>query len=95
MKKLLYILLIFGSVSCTKRNVETVISRDCTGTYVTVGNYDYKVCNIEITDAFEDGKEVEIDYRKVNKCSDLEGTVRCEMLHKFKAYIKIKTLKQL
>lgn len=93
MKKLLLIVVVFTSISCKKNNVQATLSRDCTGDYLTIGSYDYKVCNQELTDAFENGTVVEVDYRKVRKCNALEGKVVCELLHKYRSIIEIKSLK--
>lgn len=93
MKKLLFILIILASFSCKKNNVQATLTRDCTGDYLTIGSYDYKICNTEITDAFDTGTIVEVDYRSVNKCAAFEGKVVCELLHKYRAIIEIKSLK--
>lgn len=95
MRIILFVLLISLLTACGKRNVEGVIERDCSGTYIVIGLLDYRVCNTEITEAFDNGTMVEIDYRTINNCSDQEGIIRCPVTRAFKDFIRIKSLKQI
>ena len=95
MKNTLLIIGVFALFSCTKNNKEGVVIKDCTGTYIEIGNLDYRVCNVEITDAFAEGTEVEIDFRKVRKCEAQDSLIRCELFHEYVSTIKIKSLKTL
>lgn len=81
--------------ACGKRNVEGTIERDCSGTYIVIGLLDYRVCNTEITEAFDTGTEVEIDYRTIRGCEAQEGIIRCPVTRAFKDYIRIKSLKRI
>jgi hypothetical protein len=95
MRTTLVVLLVVILRACGKRNVEGTIARDCSGTYIIIGLLDYRVCNTEITEAFDTGTEVEIDYRTINSCAQQEGVIRCPVTRAFKDYIRIKSLKRI
>jgi len=64
------------------------IIKDCTGSYLRLNNKDYHICNIEVTESFDSGTEVEASFKKIGDCQTNPPT-ECEMLHKNEGWINV------
>ncbi len=70
------------------------VIRDCTGTYLRVGeNEDYLVCNSDILESEKDGKTVSVIFDYTKECPERDGEIRCMMYHENKGMIRIKSIK--
>jgi hypothetical protein len=79
------------SIACTKeRNVNMIVIRDCTGTYLQKEGKDYHVCNLEKVKAFSDGAQVRASYKRLNECkgSGIDQIV-CMMYHENEGWIEV------
>ncbi len=75
-------------------NEEAIIVRDCTGTYLRYNSKDYQVCNHDKLMAYPDGKEVKVNFTKINQCkgSGSEKNV-CHMIHESEGWIEVQKVK--
>ncbi len=91
MRILVVLALLVFATSC-KKNVEGAeVIRDCTGTYLKIGNEDFKVYNIEILDDYPEGSTVNAHYKKIPEFEE-EGAV-CMLYHEYSASIEIYSVK--
>lgn len=93
MKKILLLIAILGltQVSCKKEKfVQAAIARDCTGTYLRIGGKDYRVCNLDMTDKFENGQPINVTFTKMKECNNV-GTFPpvCDMYHPYEAWAEV------
>jgi hypothetical protein len=93
------------TVSCAKKKctplncsspVQMEVFRDCTGTYLRSYNgdsksdfTDYKVCNFKCLKNKETGAQVSICYEEVADCEASKRIIVCDMLHEYKAMIRV------
>jgi hypothetical protein len=93
------------TVSCAKKKctplncsspVQMEVLRDCTGTYLRSYNgepktdfTDYKVCNFKCLKNKETGEQVSICYEEVSDCEQSKRIIVCDMLHEYKAMIRV------
>lgn len=93
MKKLLLTAGALGLLAaggCHKDPVDAVtVIHDCTGSYLRSGGKDYKVCNMEKTDAYENGTRVTARFRRIPDCRSLDGRFFCKMYHANEGWIEI------
>jgi hypothetical protein len=73
-------------VSCSKENM--TIIKDCTGSYLRLGGKDYHICNIEATESFDGGTEVEASFERISDCQTKPPT-ECEMYHKNEGWVNV------
>lgn len=91
MKLLTLFFFIFFLLSCTKED-DMIVIKDCTGTYLRKNDKDFKVCNEELLDKYEDEQVITVSYKRADEECEKEGFV-CELYHKFEHYIEIETVK--
>lgn len=77
-------------LSCTKQ-ADMIVIKDCTGTYLRKNDKDFKVCNEELLNEYEDEQVVTITYTRVDGGCKPEGFV-CELYHQFEYYIEVETV---
>jgi hypothetical protein len=83
-------------MSCGKSNQDATVSRDCSGTYLTIDSKDFKVCNEELLEGYEEGVKLKASFSKLkNGCPYLENKITCELYHEYKYWIEIKKIKVL
>ena len=76
-----------------KLQTGTVV-RDCTGTYLRVGeNQDYLVCNSEILESKKASEKVTFVYDNADQCPERDGKIMCMMYHESKGIIRVKSIK--
>lgn len=90
---LLALIICLTIVSCKKTNQDATVTKDCTGTYLTIDSKDFKVCNEEILEAYDEGTKIKASFKKLKECQALEDKVTCELYHEYKYWIEIKSLK--
>jgi len=70
------------------------IVRDCTGTYLRVGeNEDYLVCNYDILESKKEGEKVSLVFDYTKECKERDGKIMCMMYHENKGMIRVKSVK--
>ena len=70
------------------------VVRDCTGTYLRVGeNNDYLVCNSDALKEKKDGEKVSIVFVYTKECAERDGKIMCMMYHENKGMIRVKSIK--
>lgn len=92
MKYLILSLVLFSFTACKKNSNKAIVDKDCTGSYLTIKDNDYRVCNAEILDSYQDGDELKVTYKKVNNCEADTG-IYCELYHPYKSHIEILEIK--
>lgn len=86
--------LLFSCATVHDRLQTGTIVRDCTGTYLRVGeNEDFLVCNSDILASKKEGEKVTIIYDNVEKCPERDGKIMCMMYHESKGMIRVKSVK--
>jgi hypothetical protein len=86
-----------GLLSCAtvhdRLNTGTIV-RDCTGTYVRLGeNEDYLVCNSDILASKKEGEKVSVVYDYTKECKERDGKIMCMMFHENKGMIRVKEVR--
>jgi hypothetical protein len=84
-------LLLFSSFSCKKAtDVSAIVIKDCTGVYLRVNESDYRVCNSEKLDDYDDAAKVNAAFKLAGEtnCRAKEDIV-CMMLHEYKDWIVV------
>lgn len=93
MKKILLVIAILGltQVSCKKEKfVQAAIARDCTGTYLRVDGKDYRVCNLEMTDKFQNGQPVNVTFTKMKECNKSGNFAPiCYLYHQYDSFVEV------
>ena len=70
------------------------IVRDCTGTYLRIGeNNDYLVCNSDILASKKEGEKVSLVFVYTKDCAERDGKIMCMMYHENKGMIRVKSVK--
>lgn len=86
-----------GLLSCATvhdRLSTGTIVRDCTGTYVRLGeNEDYLVCNSDILASKKDGEKVSLIFDYTKTCAERDGKIMCMMFHENKGMIRVKEVR--
>lgn len=82
--------------SCSSlSSVEARVVRDCSGTYIRVGEKDYQVCNRNLLNSYHDGDSVRIRFSPVESCPELDSVMICLMFHQNEGFIQIKKVNEL
>jgi len=90
----IFAILLFSCATVHDRLQTGTIVRDCTGTYLRVGeNEDYLVCNSEILDSKKVGEKVSLVYDYTKECKERDGKIMCMMYHENKGMIRVKSVK--
>lgn len=67
-----------------------VVIRDCTGTYLRKDGKDYRVCNLERVEAYANGIEVRVSYKKLQECKGSGADqIVCMMVHDNEGWIEV------
>lgn len=97
-------LLMFLGVSCkhyqtgvvhnsdpNEKTTDAVVVRNCSGTYIQISHFDYKVCNEEILVSYEDSAQINVTYHDIETCHKEEGEdiAVCLLYHPYKNNIEI------
>lgn len=90
---LITMIVCLAMLSCKKTNQDATVTKDCTGTYLTIDSKDFKVCNEDILEAYEDGTIITASFKKLKECKPLENKVTCELYHEYKYWIEITKIK--
>ena len=64
-----------------------ILTRDCTGTYLTLQTIEYKICNPELVDLVPENDTINVSLKHVTFCSD---NFACQLFHPFEGFVKIK-----
>jgi len=90
----LFSTLLFSCATVHDRLQTGTIVRDCTGTYLRVGeNEDYLVCNYDILESKKVGEKVSLIYDYTKECKERDGKIMCMMYHENKGMIRVKSVK--
>ncbi len=65
------------------------IVRDCSGTYIRMNDWDYKVCNDKELGTIENNAFLNLSFIDINKCKLPEGTAVCMLYHEHVGSVKI------
>jgi hypothetical protein len=70
------------------------IQKDCTGGYIRWHKKDYKVCNLDILDPFQNEESVYAKFTIISACNG-SGNVAssCYMLHPFEGWIEVVSIR--
>ena len=80
--------------SCKKeRWFQAEVIRDCTGTYLRIGEIDYKVCNLDKVASFSTRTQVEVRFDKIEDCHCYQEVIVCEMLHEHSGWMDVQEIK--
>ena len=95
MKKLLIALVVVAGVtlSCKKESKTAVLHRNCTGTYLEIDDKMSRVCNFELLESYEQGDEVEVEYKKIKSCSAYNWTIVCSLFFPYDQDIAVSSVK--
>jgi len=92
MKKIILIIIsvmLVAGVACKKKkNVNAIVVRDCTGTYLNIGGADYAVCNNELLQPKLNGDAVTVTY-KPSKLDCTGQVPTCTSKHEHSGWILI------
>lgn len=91
---MIFATLLFSCASVNDSKQTGTIVRDCTGTYLRVGdNQDYLVCNSDILTDKKDGEKVSLVFVYTKECAERDGKIMCMMYHENKGMIRVKSVK--
>ena len=79
---------LFVLFSCSKKEANATVIKDCTGDYIRIDSKDYIICNDEMVVNFENETKVNVEYDKVDQC-DRPSDAVCLMLHLSEGTIKL------
>lgn len=65
------------------------VIKDCTGAYLRYGGKDYKVCNVDKVEAYENGQRVEAAFGKLASCKAEDDKIICMMAHMNEGYVQV------
>jgi len=86
--------LLFSCASVNNSKQSGTIVRDCTGTYLRIGeNNDYLICNSDLLNDKKDGEKVSLVFVHSKDCPERDGKIMCMMYHENKGMIRVKSIK--
>lgn len=65
------------------------IVRDCSGTYIRMDEWDYKVCNDDLLANLENEAMITLSFIDVNKCKLPDGIAVCMLYHEHVGSVKV------
>tara|TARA_B100000378_G_scaffold134736_1_gene108838 strand:+ start:187 stop:474 length:288 start_codon:yes stop_codon:yes gene_type:complete len=81
-------------LSCHKfKNKAVTVVRDCTGTYLRLDEKDYHVCNYELLKDYNDGDQLRVSFKAIDKCPRFDSTYVCLMAHLNEGLIEVEKVK--
>jgi len=85
----------FAFSACEKvTDVEVIVIKDCTGSYLRYENKDFHICNYETVKNIENETVIKASFKKVKKCSS-DTLAVCMMYHKNEGWIEVLKIKKL
>ena len=87
---------VFILISCGEfENRKMLVIKDCTGNYIRFKGKDYRVCNDEILNEFENEEKVRATFEKIDSCADsINNASNCFITHVYeKSWVKITNIK--
>jgi hypothetical protein len=92
MKKVVFValLLVLLTACSSVSGVQSIVVRDCTGTYVRISEKDYLVCNSELLEKKQSGDTVRVRFESIQTCPRLDTTIVCLMYHEHEGLVKLK-----
>lgn len=86
--------ILFSCAAVNNSEQSGIIVRDCTGTYLRIGeNQDYLVCNSDFLTDKKDGEKVSLVFVYTKECKERDGKIMCMMYHESKGMIQVKSVK--
>jgi len=79
-------------LSCSKKEDNATVIKDCTGAYIRIDSKDYFICNDEMVANFENETKVYVEYDKVEQCDQTDDVI-CLMLHLSEDTIELTKIK--
>ena len=79
--------------SCDKAYTDALVERNCTGTYVKMGEDYFAVCNADVLTEYTHGSAVDIQYKKLSDCTAYLDDVICMMYFHHEGYVEITKIK--
>jgi len=79
-------------LSCSKKEDNATVIKDCTGAYIRIDSKDYFICNDEMVVNFENETKVYVEYDKVEQCDQTDDVI-CLMLHLSEDKIELTKIK--
>jgi hypothetical protein len=85
--------LLIGVASCDhKTSKDSIVIKDCTGSYLQIKGSDFRVCNESKVENIPNGTEVIATFRSSSTC-EAENEIRCEMYHQSEGDIRISKIR--
>ena len=88
MKHLIYSVLFIVLFSCSKKENDAILIKDCTGSYLRIDNQDYYITNLEVVEHIESSTHLNVDF-KHKKDSEQKFISICMMHHETAGVIEI------
>ncbi len=82
-------LFVLSLASCSKKYTPATIERNCTGTYIEIGEQTFAVCNDEILSNFTDNAHIKVRFNKITDCTDYMDEVVCFLYFEHDGFVKI------
>ena len=92
MKHLICSALFLILFSCSKKENDAILIKDCTGSYLRKDNEDFYITNFEVVEHLESNSNIKVDY-KIQKEEDKIFIFSCLMHHETAGFIKITKIK--
>lgn len=98
MKKLFILFLatsIFAFTSCSKDflQVDAIVEKNCTGSYLKINDNFFYVCNSEKVGSYSSGQTISVSYEALEGCKS-KGTPNCDLNFNYEGIIEIKEILQ-
>jgi hypothetical protein len=91
MKNLIFGLFILSLASCANvEEINAVVIKDCSGTYLRQNNVDFLVCNTEDFEMYEGGERINVKFKDIYQCKDT--TTKCIWYHPYAKSVKVKKI---
>jgi len=96
MRKLFFLFLTFSFIffiSCSKDflQVDAVVEKNCTGSYLKIDNKYYYVCNQSMISSYASGQSISVSYEVLEGCAGL-STPACDLKFNYDSIIEIKEI---
>ena len=87
----LIILSLLLITACAKSKTNALLIKDCTGSYLRIGEKDYLISNNTIVENIETNTELDVSYNEVDEIESNEFV--CLMYHEYKGIVEITKIK--
>lgn len=96
MRKLFILLLstsLFVFASCSKDflQVDAIVEKNCTGSYLKINDNFFYVCNSEKVASYTSGQAISVSYEALEGCKS-KGTPTCDLNFNYEGIIEIKEI---